>query len=148
VPAEPSQNANSWADTARDAAHTRGLNATDLQPLRVHGSGIFLIRPDDIVARVTPRTRTYEARARHATATPVAGRPDVQTRVEHPAVATARCRGAPIRRCDGCRSREQGGDADVVGLDQASDERSHRAQEYLTDYENRGDRAKNALRPR
>jgi hypothetical protein len=69
VPAEPSQNANSWADAARDAAHTRGLSATDLQPLRVHGSGIFLIRPDDIVARVTPRTPTYEARARHATAT-------------------------------------------------------------------------------
>jgi hypothetical protein len=37
--------------------------------LRVHGSGIFLIQPDGIVARVNPRAPVYEARARHATVT-------------------------------------------------------------------------------
>lgn len=67
--AEPHTATSAWAQAARDAARTRGLNPTGLQPLRVHGSGIFLLHPDDIVARVTPRTPTYEARAHRATAT-------------------------------------------------------------------------------
>lgn len=67
--AEPPTTTSAWAQAARDAAQARGLNPTGLQPLRVHGSGIFLLSPDDIVARVTPRTPTYEARARHAAAT-------------------------------------------------------------------------------
>jgi hypothetical protein len=58
-----------WAAAARDAARLRGLRVTDLQPLRVHACGIFLVRPDDIVARVAPRTPTDEARARRSTAT-------------------------------------------------------------------------------
>ena len=68
MPAEPHTATSAWAQAVRDAAQTRRLNPAGLQPLRVHGAGIFLLRPDDIVARVTPRTPIYEARARRATA--------------------------------------------------------------------------------